>query len=102
MEIKFFKKEKSFKKKNLQFNPNLYWIWLVCSFFLAAFLALVFGFYLFIQVNKENLAVSDGDTIVVEKIKKERIIQVLEYFSKREKKSNQIINSPSPIMDPSL
>ena len=33
---------------------------------------------------------------------KERIKNVLEYFLEREKKSIEIINSPSPIIDPSL
>jgi len=37
-----------------------------------------------------------------ETIKKERIDKILEYFSEREKKSIEIINSPSPIIDPSL
>ena len=35
-------------------------------------------------------------------VKKESIEKVLEYFSEREKKSNQILNSPSPVVDPSL
>ena len=33
---------------------------------------------------------------------KERLTKALEYFSERKKKSIEILNSPSPIIDPSL
>ena len=60
-----------------------------------------FGLYLFMKISNESVApvinVGKQDTI-----KKERLNKVLEYFSEREKKSIEILNSPSPIIDPSL
>jgi len=100
--IKFFKKTKSFKKQNFIFNPNLYWGLAICVMFFAAFIFTLFGYYLFKKVNKEPVLKESDIRGQMETIKKERIDKVLEYFSLREQRSSQIINSPSPIIDPSL
>lgn len=101
MQIKFFKKEKNFKKENSPFSLNFYWELTVCFVFVATLLSFFFGYYLFMQINKEPvLSVGDISGQVVT-VKKERIEKVLEYFSLRKEKSNQIINSGS-VIDPSL
>lgn len=102
MKIKFFKKENNFKKKNFAFNPNLFWEIAVCGAFIMILLSLFFGYRLFAQINQE-LVLSDIDkNEQVLQINKDRIEKVLNYFSEREKKSNQILNSPAPVVDPSL
>ncbi|MFA6077083.1 MAG: hypothetical protein WC735_03345 [Candidatus Paceibacterota bacterium] len=104
MKIKFLKKEKSFKKKkeNLLLNINFYWQLAVLFIFVVILLSSFFGYYLFTQTNKE-LVLSTVDVIPeVETVKKERIEKVLEYFSRREQKSDKILNSPAPVIDPSL
>ncbi len=104
MKIRFFKKEKSFKKgkENPWLNINLCWRSAVFFMFVVLFLSFSFGYYLFIQTNKEPVLSPVAASPEVETVKKERIEKVLEYFSKREQKSNQILNSPAPVVDPSL
>lgn len=101
MKIKFFKKEQSFKKEKTELGLNFYWGVAVVLMLTATFASFTFGYYLFSHINKEYVS-PFGDTSQVKIIKKERIDKILEYFSAREKKSNEIKNSPSPITDPSL
>ncbi|MFA5936389.1 MAG: hypothetical protein WC822_00760 [Candidatus Paceibacterota bacterium] len=101
MNLKFLKKKKKFKKGGLGIKPDLYWQYILLVTFILIILASIFGLYIFWGINNEStLPVSNvGEQ---EAIKKERIDKVLEYFQEREKKSLEIINSPSPIVDPSL
>ena len=102
MKIKFFKKEKKFKKETKWFDMGLCWKIAVSVMFLATIATAFFGYYLFQQTNKEPSLPTGGSSGQVETVKKEKIDRVLEYFSQRKQKSDQIINSPSPIVDPSL
>ena len=101
MEIKFLKKKKKFRKGGLGIKPDLYWRYILYITFVLIFIFCIFGLYLFIKTSQEPILpianVNGQDTI-----KKERINKVLEYFTEREKKSTEILNSPSPIVDPSL
>jgi uncharacterized protein (DUF2062 family) len=99
--MKFFKKEKKLKKESSGLNLNSYWQTAVCSLFVVVILLSIFGYSLFMSINKEP-AVIGGESGKVETVKKERISNVLEYFSLREQKSSEIFNSPAPIVDPSL
>ncbi len=101
MEIKFLKKKKKFRKGGTWIKPDLYWKYILSATFILILFAFAFGLYLFMEINKEPVSpvanISGQDMI-----KKERIDKVLEYFIEREKKSTEILNSPSPIVDPSL
>ncbi|TSC77942.1 MAG: hypothetical protein G01um101424_76 [Parcubacteria group bacterium Gr01-1014_24] len=99
--IKFFKKEKNFKKESSLLNLNFYWELAVYFVFVTTLLSFFFGYYLFMRINKEPVLSAGGISGQVETVKKERIEKVLEYFSLRKEKSNQIINS-GPVVDPSL
>lgn len=83
---------------------NLYWGLIVCVLLATAIIASFFGYYLFQKLNKEPalLAPAGGASSQIETVKKERIDKVLEYFSERKNKSSQILNSPAPVVDPSL
>ncbi len=104
MQIKLFKKEKVFKKRkeSLWLNINLYWKLAVFCLFVVFLLSSFFGYYLFTQINKEFIVSEDARSSQSDTVKKERINKVLEYFSGRDQKSDQIISSPAPIIDPSL
>ncbi len=105
MKIIFFKKEINLKKEkeSLWLNVNLFWKFAVCFMFAVVFLALLFGYYLFMQINQKYPVTSpSGTSNQIQIIKKERIDKVLESFSLREQKSSQILNSPAPVADPSL
>ena len=100
----FFKKEKNFKKEeeNLWSHLNLFWTLAVLLMLAGAILSFYFGYYLFTKINTESATSSDRANSQIQTVKKEAIDKELEYFSGREKKSAEIINSPAPIIDPSL
>ena len=99
---KFLKKEKSFKKEGSWLNPNFYWKLAIYFVFAMILFSLFFGYSLFIRINKEPTLSANRVSEQIETVKKERVEKVLEYFSLRKQKSNQILNSPAPVVDPSL
>lgn len=102
MDIKIFKNKKSFKKGGFHSNPNISWefvLWGSLTLVLASF---VFGFYLFAQTNKEFILPATDAGRQIPTINKDRILKVLNYFSEREKKSVEILNSSTLVVDPSL
>ena len=102
--IKFLKKEKHFKKEkeSTWLNIHFYWKLSVCFMLTATFLSLLLGYYFFTGIRKETEVETGSAVGSVETIKKDRIDKALQYFSERESRSNEILNSPSPIIDPSL
>ena len=102
MKITFFKKEKKFKKGGFSLNLNLFWKLAVYFVFTTVLLSCFFGFYLFTKINNEPVISSNVTSGQVETVKKEKIEKVLEYFSQQKKKSIEILNFPSPVVDPSL
>jgi hypothetical protein len=102
MKINFPKKEKSFQKISLISNVNLYWKFAVYGTFVMSFAFFFFSYYLFMQTNKELIAPVNNNKEQDGTITKERIDKALEYFFLRGQKSNQILYSSSPVVDPSL
>ena len=101
MKIKLFKKENNFKKKDFELNPNLYWKIVLFLALAAIFFSFSFGYYLFMKINNEDSSLSAGDIKQAPLLTRASLEKALNYFSEREKKSAEIINSPSPIVDPS-
>jgi hypothetical protein len=102
MKIKLFKKGNNFKKKDFAFNQNLYWKFAVGGVFVMIFLSFFFGYSLFMQINQEFILPATNNSGQSSMVNKARLQTVLQYFSAREKKSTEILNSPSPVVDPSL
>jgi hypothetical protein len=102
MQIKFFKKEKNFRRKNFQINLSLCWELAVGFAFLMIILSSIFGYQLFTKINQEFVLPAINENGKVPTVKKDRLEKALDYFSIREQKSTEIINSPAPIVDPSL
>ena len=99
---KLFKKEKKFKKKDFTFNAYFYWKLAIVSAFFLVILSFCFGYYVFTKINKEpDLSTQSGNG-QIPTINKNRILEVFRVFSEREKKSAEILNSPAPVVDPSL
>ena len=101
MKIKFFKREKKFKKGGFHANPDISWEIVLYLAFALVVASFVFGFLLLKEINKEageGEVNARGQAKIIEK---ERIDKALDYFAEREKKSAEISNSPSPIVDPS-
>ncbi|MCM2338991.1 MAG: hypothetical protein NDI62_00850 [Burkholderiales bacterium] len=99
--IEFLKKKKKFTKGDSKLRPDLYWRYILLVTFVLITLSFVFGFFLFLDVTKDRdfstISVNERDTL-----KKEKINSALLYFKERENKSNEILNSPSMVIDPSL
>jgi len=102
MEFKKFKTKKSFKKGGLHTNPDIYWGIFLCIAFLIVIISIVFGIYFFRKISKGLIPASVDDKKLEEVVIKGRIENALEYFSVREQKSTEILNSPSPVADPSI
>jgi hypothetical protein len=102
MQITFFQKKKSFKKEEKNTDPDFFWRILLLATFFIILASFFFGFLLFKQVDRELVLPAGGPDAKLQKITKGRIDKVLGYFSERAKKSEKILNSPSPIVDPSL
>jgi len=99
-DLKILKPKKKFKKGGIHINPNVYWEISLAMVFFVMLVLVIFGFFLFKKVNNELSLTSDMNT-KIETIDKARIDKALEYFNKRAENSKEIINSPSPIVDPS-
>jgi len=85
----------------LKLNADFYWGLLLSFVFLLILVSGFFGYYIFSKIkNDAILPVESGGQ--KQTAQKEKLEKVLEYFSAREKKSAEIMNNPSPIVDPSL
>ena len=102
MKITLFKKQNNFKKKDFQFNPDFFWKIAVAVVFISVFLSAFFGYRLFTLINQESILPTVNENEVLRAINQDRISKALNYFSEREKKSERILNSPPPVVDPSL
>ncbi len=97
-----FKKKKVWKKNDFEINPNLYWRYLLVLVVVVIVGSFVFGVVVYRQIKSEPL-VSVGNSQETERTdQKNRILEMLEYFEARKQKSDLIIISPSPVVDPSL
>jgi uncharacterized membrane protein len=102
MKIRFLKSEQHFKKGGIGTNPAFFWNILLIIAFLIILTSFVFGLLLFKQINQESILSVENIDEKSQTVNEERIKKVLEYFSDRENKSINILNSPSPVVDPSL
>jgi len=102
MKINFFKKENNFEKKDFTFRPNFYWRIILFGTTIILFLSFIFSYHLFKQINQESVLLPTNEDGQSGTINKDRILKVLNYFSEREKNSIRILNSPAPVVDPSL
>lgn len=102
MKINFLEKKNSFIKKDFIFRPGFYWrIILLCAFIIIS-LSFLFSYYLFIQVSQESVLLSTNNSGELQLVNKDNLEKTLNYFSEKEKKSEEILNSPVPVVDPSL
>ncbi|HNW71436.1 MAG TPA: hypothetical protein PKZ36_00970 [Candidatus Paceibacterota bacterium] len=102
MKIKFPKFKKNYENQNFKISPDIYWNILIVLFFIIIIAVFIFSFNLYKQTSVESEVTYQNISGKIEKEKKEKINRVLEYFSEREQKSNEILNSPAPVVDPSL
>ena len=102
MNIEFLKTKKIFQKKEYKVNVGVYWKAVLGVVFIIIVLSFFYGVNLFLDINKDPIVSSASVSGQVEKNRKIRIDKILEYFSQKEKDSERILTSPSPVVDPSL
>ncbi len=99
LNLKFLKFKKKYKKRGARIRPHLYWRYVLIVSFIIVLASFIFGWYLFVDVDKS----SSLPSVVIEnfeKAEKERIENILKYFEEKQEKSTDILNSSSPIVDP--
>lgn len=101
MKIELIKIKHKWKKGGFHTNPNLGWGLILGVSLAIALWALAFGTLLFREVQREYVPEEAGQT-QIRIVKKARLEKVLEYFSTREKFSQDMLSDPSPIIDPSI
>jgi len=102
MKIELFKLKKSYRKKDYKVNPDICWAAILVISVVMIAISVLYGFSLFFEINKDFTSYSITTNDQAEKSRKTRLENALQYFAEREKKSESIINSPSPVVDPSL
>ena len=102
MKINFLKIKKDYRKEDAKINPDIYWKILVIILFLAIVISFIFAYNLFQHTNKDDIVIEQKNDDKMGNKEKVKIGDALKYFSERERKSNEILNSPSVIADPSL
>ena len=101
MELKIFKIKKHFRKGGIHIAPDIFWIFSLAVGVAIVLASIVFGFYLFREVNNKS-EFNTESSMQADAISRERINKVLMYFAERKNRSQKIINEPSPVIDPSL
>jgi hypothetical protein len=100
MQIKLPIFKKSFKKGGIHNSPDIYWDLIQLISLLIILASMAYGFFLFRTIND---AFNKTENSVVDKnpSNKDRIESALRLYEIKENNSTTIINSPSPIIDPS-
>lgn len=102
MKIEIFKKHNNFNKKSPNLDPVFYWKFVATIIFILIIIFFFFGYFTFTKVNQEQDLSTMGGGEKVPSVNKDRIGKILNYFSEREQKSKEILNSGASVVDPSL
>jgi hypothetical protein len=102
MKFKLPKIKKNFKKNKLHLDPDLSWGLLLCLFFIFVLTLGAYGFFLFRHINREQDIPPLPPSTELKKISPDRFEADLKFFEDRMNNSKEILNSPSPFIDPSL
>ncbi|MFA5999625.1 MAG: hypothetical protein WC783_01435 [Candidatus Paceibacterota bacterium] len=102
MKIKFFTPKKKFRKGGLTTNPDFFWDAILLLVLLLIIVSFIFGFFLFKKVNNDAFSDYEITQKKIDTVSQERMESILKYFDARRAKSLDILNSPSPFIDPSL
>ncbi len=102
MKLKFPKRKKVIKKKNENIRPDFYWRIILNTAFVFAVLFVVFAYFSFIRITKSPAISEEEANLNNPSISRQRIDNALKYFENRREKSDYIISSPSPVVDPAL
>jgi len=101
MDINISKSKKKFRKGGRHFSADFYWQVIFFTGLTVVLISIVWGGYLFMEMNKK-FDISPEDVVSKSKpISKARLDQALKYFKSREQKMEEVLNAPSPVIDPS-
>jgi hypothetical protein len=98
MDLEFLKNKNKFKKGGIHIDREIYWNGCLAVGLLIIFAGAAYGFILFRGVSREQ---EPAPLDIGKVIDKNALAKTLNYFNEREKNSENVINSPSPLADPS-
>jgi hypothetical protein len=102
MKINFLKVKKNYLRGNFKFSSNFYWKVIVVIFFLLIIGSFIFIFSIFREIGKQEDCVVSKSIEKLSDKEKKKIQDALIYFAEREKKSSEILNSGTSVVDPAL
>jgi hypothetical protein len=102
MKIKIFKVKKDYKKEDFRVNSSAFWKFIVIFSLLLIMGAFAYSYGLFLRINEEEVLKIEVNNDKIGNKEAEKIKNALDYFSEREKKSIEILNSTPAVVDPSL
>jgi hypothetical protein len=100
MKMDFLKKKNNFKRKDFSIDVALYWELIVILGFFLILTTSIGSFILFREINQEPAGPVSGIDTKVPSVNKDELTKVLNYFQMRAERSQQILNSPTPVVDP--
>lgn len=101
MKIIFLNLKKNFRKKDYEVNPRKIWTGVLLLSAVIVFFSILYGWSSFNEISKAFNPQGLPKIDQAEKERKMRLEKILKDFSEREQKSQIIIDSPSPVVDPS-
>lgn len=101
MQINFLKKTNQFKHDMQTINIRKHWTIILYVLFALILCSFVFGFYIFTKEGQDTSSDINVLTKTHNKISREKLQNILNIFSDREKKSAEILNTIPAVMDPS-
>lgn len=101
LKINFLQKKKKYSKGGSNIKPDVYWMYIFIFIIFLILAFCVWGIILFKNVNEEDI-LPKTELPQEDIFSKERVNDALYFFEKRELKSFEILNNPSPVVDPSI
>lgn len=94
-------KKKVYKKQNFSASLDLCWNAVLFAFFTVVIASFVFGFYMYIRVNKEPFY-SPHVSVELPEAEHAKLNRALSHFNELEAKSAEIKTAPAAMRDPSI
>jgi hypothetical protein len=96
------KKKQHFRKGGFHTNPNVGWELILGLAFVIIIAFFVLGAFLFLKTSKEFNAPFLSPLESTTSVRQEKLQNILNIFSEREKESQEILFLPAAVVDPSL
>jgi len=101
MDFKFFKKKKKYQKNFFKNNVSFFWKLILFLFFVFLLIIVFFSFHTFKKINQETIFLNEEIELIIKNQEKDKLKDILNYFSQKELKTEEIFETDFLIIDPS-